>query len=909
MAGIGNNLYPPIVATYMPAFIRTQSCKIYFSLSMYNSYEDIKNVQVIISNQNTNISALKTSTYPAGIKITNLNIDSSIDGDDKYYITISLNDLEGGIFELNQFYKVQLRFTSINAANITDSQKIASWLSNNEAYFSEWSTVCLIKGIQQPSIYIKGFEDTGNNEETVFTTQVVDFVGSLYYSANSNIEKEVLKSYSITLYNELDLETPLTESGVIYTNQYNPNEINYTFKYGLEDGISYVAVLEYTTNNLYTETKTYKFTIMQYGIDKLNADIEASTDQEEGRIKIDIIAKDTEKFTGNLTIRRTSSESDFTIWEDVHTVTLTTGQELNYTWYDSTVQSGVWYRYCAQKRNSRGDRGIIIEIRHPVMVVLDDMFLTRHNCQLKLRFDPQVNSFRHTISESRTETLGGKYPFIRRNGNMNYRQFPISGLITHFCDENGLFTNKDKVYGTSRELFDSFNETNNITDYQDYIYERNFREKVMDFLYDNTVKLFRSTTEGNILVKLMDISLTPNQTLGRMIYSFSATAYEIDEANIDNYNKYGIQETGTYNSYIQYSYDKLGQLQGTYSGSQQNLLTLIQNKYAQMANAGFKNIVNYLKWVKIEFESEPYLIRDNGNGGIVPLTTNSGYTPDENTAVGYIMYINNEPVIISKNGYYELKDEDTKVTSIWFPRSTTVTVDFVCLLSEVEDTSNLANKIYYYRKVGQYWGTFDVKDSISRQIYLKYLIDYKAYYQRLVSVNGVSIEAEPGTVVYVKDSSDTDLNRHVIGETGFLELYDDDATIEGLYFCGIHMTETKDTDRDELRFNEFIETGIKVDAFEDIENPIPNGVYWIASHAIDPQEYDEKNDLLYVTQSDVELVADNIYALLLERVFEENKNRYIYFRGKWYLFTNTNDVLCPVEGIINYYCEIVKGEY
>ena len=909
MAGIGNNLYPPIVATYMPAFIRTQSCKIYFSLSMYNSYEDIKNVQVIISNQNTNISALKTSTYPAGIKITNLNIDSSIDGDDKYYITISPNDLEGGVFELNQFYKVQLRFTSINAANIIDSQKIASWLSNNEAYFSEWSTVCLIKGIQQPSIYIKGFEDTSNNEETVFTTQVVDFVGSLYYSANSNIEKEVLKSYSITLYNELDLETPLTESGVIYTNQYNPNEINYTFKYGLEDGISYVAILEYTTNNLYTETKTYKFTIMQYGIDKLNADIEASADQEEGRIKIDIIAKDTEKFTGNLTIRRTSSESDFTIWEDVHTVTLTTGQELNYTWYDSTVQSGVWYRYCAQKRNSRGDRGIIIEIRHPVMVVLDDMFLTRHNCQLKLKFDPQVNSFRHTISESRTETLGGKYPFIRRNGNMNYRQFPISGLITHFCDENGLFTNKDKIYGTSRELFDNFNETNNITDYQDYIYERNFREKVMDFLYDNTVKLFRSTTEGNILVKLMDISLTPNQTLGRMIYSFSATAYEIDEANIDNYNKYGIQETGTYNSYIQYSYDKLGQLQGTYSGSQQNLLTLIQNKYAQMANAGFKNIVNYLKWVKIEFESEPYLIRDNGNGGIVPLTTNSGYTPDENTAVGYIMYINNEPVIVSKNGYYELKDEDTKVTSIWFPRSTTVTVDFVCLLSEVEDTSNLANKIYYYRKVGQYWGTFDVKDSISRQIYLKYLIDYKAYYQRLVSVNGVSIEAEPGTVVYVKDSSDTDLNRHVIGETGFLELYDDDATIEGLYFCGIHMTETEDIDRDELRFNEFIETGIKVDAFEDIENPIPNGVYWIASHAIDPQEYDEKNDLLYVTKSDVELVADNIYALLLERIFEENKNRYIYFRGQWYLFTNTNDVLCPVEGIINYYCEIVKGEY
>ena len=43
MPGIGNNLYPPIVSTYMPAFIRTTACRIYFSLSIYNSIEEIKN--------------------------------------------------------------------------------------------------------------------------------------------------------------------------------------------------------------------------------------------------------------------------------------------------------------------------------------------------------------------------------------------------------------------------------------------------------------------------------------------------------------------------------------------------------------------------------------------------------------------------------------------------------------------------------------------------------------------------------------------------------------------------------------------------------------------------------------------------------------------------------------------------
>ena len=63
MPGIGNNLYPPIVDTYMPAFIRTTACRIYFSLSIYNSIEEIKNVQIVISNQNTNLSALAVNFF------------------------------------------------------------------------------------------------------------------------------------------------------------------------------------------------------------------------------------------------------------------------------------------------------------------------------------------------------------------------------------------------------------------------------------------------------------------------------------------------------------------------------------------------------------------------------------------------------------------------------------------------------------------------------------------------------------------------------------------------------------------------------------------------------------------------------------------------------------------------------
>ena len=162
MPGIGNNLYPPLLDTWLPAFIRTTACRVYFSLSVYNSAEEIKNVQIVISNQNTNLSALTPSLYPAGIKLATLQKDESRNGDDKYFVTINPEDLQSGVFELNQYYKVQLRFTGVGATNLTDSSQIAKWLIDNQHFFSEWSTVCLIKGIQKPELYLKGFE--GINE-------------------------------------------------------------------------------------------------------------------------------------------------------------------------------------------------------------------------------------------------------------------------------------------------------------------------------------------------------------------------------------------------------------------------------------------------------------------------------------------------------------------------------------------------------------------------------------------------------------------------------------------------------------------------------------------------------------------------------------------------------------------------
>jgi len=112
----------------------------------------------------------------------------------------------------------------------------------------------------------------------------------------------------------------------------------------------------------------------------------------------------------------------------------------------------------------------------------------------------------------------------------------------------------------------------------------------------------------------MNIDFQPIESLGRRLYSFTATAVEIDEPTIQNYDKYGIQIIGDYSKYINYKYETLGQLFGTYQQSDGNLLdTKIRYKYEKSSDKNFINKINGLKWLKLTIESDPYIIIENGS--------------------------------------------------------------------------------------------------------------------------------------------------------------------------------------------------------------------------------------------------------------------------------------------------------
>lgn len=70
--------------------------------------------------------------------------------------------------------------------------------------------------------------------------------------------------------------------------------------------------------------------------------------------------------------------------------------------------------------------------------------------------------------------------------------------------------------------------------------ERKWKLEVLEWLNNGEVKMFKSAAEGNYLVRILNVSLTPEDQLGRMIHSFSCTAYEIAKINSDNLHKYSI---------------------------------------------------------------------------------------------------------------------------------------------------------------------------------------------------------------------------------------------------------------------------------------------------------------------------------------------------------------------------------
>lgn len=597
MAGIIEKLYPPTISASIPAFYSeggTVVITVPFSMNRAVSSDSFQSFSLKIKTAQSNTFLITLTSRPEEktSQISNKII--------KFYWPIDDN----WKLKIGQYIKVQLAYNDENGPGYFSQVAVTKFTSKPEIYIENAvieDNLSAIPSFKQS--YIGVYKTTNDKSERPYaynfylydkTKGLVEQSGWQLHNSNVNT------SVSEALYPEKTTDTYKFETTLLHNQeyyiQYGVRTINnlevFSPMYICIDAETLNPDLKILLNadNVFEEGYINLYFTLQDGFSINDKDFYKKTTDTElvnGKIYyiyttefIEVDTPDAEEldsyYEEDDTFLRPSLEHPISMeisraevgygdtsdlsqyaWNTLKRVYFSSYKDmLNWGFKDFTIEQGVQYVYCFRLYNAQGvysnrsPSGLIIEDGHqkivPVMADFEDMFLWDGKRQLKIRFNPKVSSFKATRLEQKLDTIGSQYPFIFRNGVVNYKEFPIGGLISYLADNNEMFIHHEedlnillgahssRTDGTPTEKDDW-----NITQTLDSIgynmrAERRFKMKLLEWLNNGEIKLFKSAAEGNFLVRLMNIQLTPEDKLGRMIHSFTANAYEVEELSYDN---------------------------------------------------------------------------------------------------------------------------------------------------------------------------------------------------------------------------------------------------------------------------------------------------------------------------------------------------------------------------------------
>lgn len=415
----------------------------------------------------------------------------------------------------------------INALKTGQFYKIQIAYIDNAGIVGYYSNVGIAKYTCKPTVLIRQLNYNQLNTH-------LHFYEGEYVNSDLN---ERPYSYCFIIYDENN-EVFASSGELLYDTSVDSDLVYCTFPQELpSNGIYQIEYKITTVNGLKTSSGRYNI-IQRISISSdLKAELIAHLNYENGYIDLELNSNldnlSDQAYIGSFVITRASEDSDYSIWKEIKKFQLN-GQATNlHLWRDFTIEQGKKYVYAIQQYNDNGLYSSRIKT-NIVTADFEDAFLYDGKRQLKIKYNPKVSSFKKTVLETKIDTIGSKYPFVFKNNSVYYGEFPISGLISYFMDEDNLFS--------LREDWRFENKTINLSG-DNIALEREFKILVLEWLTNGEPKLFRSPTEGNYIVRLMNVSLTPNDTLGRMLHTFSCTAYEVDDSsNIENFIEQSIIE-------------------------------------------------------------------------------------------------------------------------------------------------------------------------------------------------------------------------------------------------------------------------------------------------------------------------------------------------------------------------------
>ena len=497
---------------------------------------------------------------------------------------------------------------------------------------------------------------------------------------------------------------------------------------------------------------------------------------------------------GTYYLIRASEKTNFTVWEDLARFDWYAedafDDKLTLLYEDFTVESGVKYKYAFQKENLAGMRSA------PKYEMSDfngapahcsnfeHCFIYSNGVQLKLNLDVKIQQFKRTHLFQKQDSLNSQYPIILRNGLANYAEFSLGGKITLHSDYDGsFFLKEDSIDKDSQQPFkggyyyngdlvissDKYLDNYSRIISNDYyvtqpngefskfncnhtannVYmERIYRTYVEEFLNNGEYKLYKSPTEGNAIITLVNVSLVPNQQLGRLISDFNSTAYEVADNTLTNIKLYNINpltvrtnnmilEQGMLND--KYS-TVVGQVRGAFDGKYMKVLKISSDLYKELLAL---NMTPYLYFTKVNnlyyaYDKLPisilnYIYEKTGNCDFT-YEKNRHFDNNSDNIVNWIKQ--QEETVVSETGERQYKLN--RISSIWI---------------ELYPKYNIEQEILNLKAM-----TYDTKiNKVKKHLQIaKYELMLKQYEQNqsnpiTLEINGKEFSMLPGRVYNFKD--------------------------------------------------------------------------------------------------------------------------------------------------------------
>lgn len=476
--------YPPQIAETIPAFVKDQII-IPFKWNPAVSASEVKGFSLLVKDLASNE---KGSVLYDGVAENQVVFKSS---------TLKLEE--------GQYYKFQLAYRDSDDELTYSSTSIGKYLGEKENIY------CLIPTFLQ-----------------------FPYFNSIRYQALycDRTKNEPLYSYHVKLFESGKLIQDLGEViHNIYEDTVDSSERTCSYSFELTEELDsekkYILQHSIKTLNGYVLTEEYPIfeagQSSMYFVGMLGAKQEYD-EREEGFVRVTLTGEMLENSKGNFKLLR--AEKGTSHWDtllDFEIIGSYHGE-----WKDYTVEQGKTYLYAlAQYTEQEMSNKLMTE---EITVDFEHMFLSDKDFCLKIKYNPKVSSFKNVVQETKLETIDGRFPFFFRNGKINYKEIPIAGLLSCRVDDD----NAERVATDSEKAFSS--------EYYNFSKEKEYKLKILDWLTNGQPKYFRSPQEGNYIVQIMNVSLSPEDTLGRLIHSFSATGYEVAENNYNNLRKLGIVE-------------------------------------------------------------------------------------------------------------------------------------------------------------------------------------------------------------------------------------------------------------------------------------------------------------------------------------------------------------------------------